>query len=113
VVLLDGVSVKACTLLAVQADGRRVRTIEGVAAEDGTLHPLQQAFRAHHAVQCGFCTPGMVLSALDLLSRGRPEEHEVRAWLEGNFCRCTGYEGIVRAVLAVAAEERAGAGVTR
>ncbi|MFO1154628.1 MAG: (2Fe-2S)-binding protein [Rhodospirillales bacterium] len=100
VVHVDGDSVKACTMLAVQADGRRVTTIEGV-AKDGHLHPLQQAFRQHHALQCGYCTPGMVMSALDLLARDAdPGEDEIRAWLKGNLCRCTGYHGIVAAIRA-------------
>ena len=102
VVHLDDRSVKACTLLAVQASGGAVRTIEGVADGD-VLHPLQQAFREHHGLQCGFCTPGMVMSALDLLRRDpEPSEKRIRAWLEGNFCRCTGYSGIVRAIAATA-----------
>jgi carbon-monoxide dehydrogenase small subunit len=102
VVHVDGRSVKACTMLAVQADGTRVTTIEGV-AEDGRLHPLQQAFHEHHALQCGYCTPGMVMSALDLLSHNPdPSEEEVRSWLKGNLCRCTGYHGIVAAVRAAA-----------
>jgi carbon-monoxide dehydrogenase small subunit len=106
VVHLDGRSIKACTLLAVQASGSRVLTIEGLARE-GELHPLQAAFREHHALQCGFCTPGMVMSALDLLQRiPNPSEQQIRDWLEGNFCRCTGYVGIVRAIAAVAAGDR-------
>ncbi len=106
VVHLDGRSVKSCTLLAVQAAGRRVTTIEGLAA-DGGLHPLQAAFREHHGLQCGYCTPGMVMSALDLLQRNPdPDEREIRDWLEGNLCRCTGYHGIVRAVRAAATAMR-------
>ncbi len=98
-VLVDGRSVKACTCLALSCEGREVTTIEGV-AENGRLHPLQEAFRRCHGLQCGFCTPGMVMSSLDLLSRNPdPTEHEVREWLEGNLCRCTGYHGIVAAVL--------------
>jgi carbon-monoxide dehydrogenase small subunit len=99
---LDGKSVKSCTAFAVEADGRAVTTIEGM-AKDGTLHPLQAAFREHHGLQCGFCTPGMVMSAADLISR-RPgaSEQEVRQWLEGNLCRCTGYHNIVKAVRAAA-----------
>jgi len=101
---LDGRSVKSCTMLALEADGREVTTIEGLAAADGTLHPLQAAFKEHHGLQCGFCTPGMVMSALELVKR-RPGagEAEIRAWLEGNFCRCTGYHNIVKAVQAAAA----------
>ena len=101
-VLLDGESVKSCTVLAVQADGHEVTTIEGL-AEGGELHPLQQTFHEHHALQCGFCTPGMIMSATDLLAR-RPDasEEEIREWLEGNLCRCTGYHNIVKAVRAAA-----------
>ena len=102
VVQLDGRSVKSCTLLALQATGREVTTIEGL-AKDGTLHPLQAAFREHHGLQCGFCTPGMVMSALDLLKRSPdPSEHEIRTWLEGNLCRCTGYHNIIKAIRAAA-----------
>jgi carbon-monoxide dehydrogenase small subunit len=100
VVHLDGRSVKSCTMLAVQADGADVRTIEGV-AENGDLHPMQAAFREHHGLQCGFCTPGMIMSALDLVQNNPdPDEGEIREWLEGNLCRCTGYQNIVRAVKA-------------
>ena len=97
---VDGQCVKACTMLAVQADGADVLTIEGVADGD-TLHPMQAAFKEHHALQCGFCTPGMVMCALDLVKRnGKPSEEEIRAYLEGNFCRCTGYHNIVKAIAA-------------
>ena len=100
VVHVDGVSVKSCTMLAAQADGRDVGTIEGL-ARNGEMHPVQQAFHEHHALQCGFCTPGMIMSAVDLLRRNpRPSEVEVRDWLEGNFCRCTGYHNIIKAVRA-------------
>ena len=102
VVHVDGESVKACTLLAVQADGCQVTTIEGLAAADGTLHPMQEAFREYHALQCGFCTPGMVMSAIDLVQK-HPEgmsEREIREGLEGNLCRCTGYHNIVKAIAA-------------
>lgn len=103
VVHVDGISIKSCTLLAVEADGGQVTTIEGLAAPDGTLHPMQEAFREHHALQCGFCTPGMVMSAVDLLrTNPSPNETEVRHWLEGNLCRCTGYHNIVKAVLSAA-----------
>jgi aerobic carbon-monoxide dehydrogenase small subunit len=103
-VLLDGVSVKSCSVLAVQADGSEVTTIEGLAAADGTLHPVQQAFHDNHALQCGFCTPGMVLASIDLLNDNPdPSEDEVREGLEGNLCRCTGYQNIVKAVRAAAA----------
>ncbi len=99
-VLLDGESVKSCTVLAVQADGREVTTVEGLAT-DGELHPVQAAFRAEHGLQCGFCTPGMVMAAVGLLRENPdPDEDEVRTALEGNLCRCTGYHNIVRAVLA-------------
>jgi carbon-monoxide dehydrogenase small subunit len=103
-VLLDGESVKSCTLLAVQAHGRAVTTIEGLAAT-GELHPVQQAFHTHHALQCGYCTPGMIMAAVSLLRElAAPDEASVRAGLEGNLCRCTGYQNIVDAVLAVARE---------
>ena len=100
-VLVDGESVKSCTVLAVQADGRSVTTIEGLAA-DGVLHPMQEAFREHHGLQCGYCTPGMVLAAVSLLEDhgGIPTDEEVREGIEGNLCRCTGYHNIVKAVLA-------------
>jgi carbon-monoxide dehydrogenase small subunit len=101
-VLMDGESVKSCTVLAVQADGTEVQTIEGLAA-DGELHPLQKAFQKHHALQCGYCTPGMVMASVSLLKElDDPTEAEVRRGLEGNLCRCTGYQGIVEAVLEVA-----------
>ena len=100
VVHVNGQSVKSCTLLAAQADGAEVLTIEGL-AEDGNLHPMQEAFREHHALQCGFCTPGMVMSALDLVKRhADPSERQIREWLEGNICRCTGYHNIVKAIAA-------------
>jgi carbon-monoxide dehydrogenase small subunit len=102
VVHVDGVSVKSCTLLALQADGAEVVTIEGM-AKNGELHPIQAAFKEHHGLQCGFCTPGMVMSAADLLQRNKsPSEHEIRDWLEGNICRCTGYHNIVKAIQAAA-----------
>ena len=108
-ILVDGKSVKSCTMLAVEADGADVTTIEGL-AKDGKLHPMQQAFNDHHGLQCGFCTPGMVISAVDLLKRNRePSEHQVREWLEGNICRCTGYHNIVKAVLSCAAATKEGA----
>jgi carbon-monoxide dehydrogenase small subunit len=101
-VLLDGQSVKSCTVLAVQADGGAVMTIEGLAAADGTLHPMQEMFREHHGLQCGFCTPGMVMSAIDLVN-SHPNgitEKQIREGLEGNLCRCTGYHNIVKAIAA-------------
>jgi len=99
-VLLDDESVKSCTVLAVQANGRSVVTAEGLVSESGEMHPVQQAFRERHGLQCGFCTPGMVMAATSLLAENpHPTEQEVRAGLEGNFCRCTGYHNIVRAVL--------------
>ena len=104
VVHVDGESVKSCTILAVQADGSQVTTIEGLAAADGTLHPMQEAFREYHALQCGFCTPGMVMSAIDLVQK-HPDglsEREIREGLEGNLCRCTGYHNIVKAIAAAA-----------
>jgi carbon-monoxide dehydrogenase small subunit len=102
-VLLDGQSVKSCTVLAAQADGREVTTLEGLAAGDGQMHPVQRAFQAQHGLQCGFCTPGMVMAAVSLLAENpRPTEEQVRTGLEGNLCRCTGYHNIVRAVLAAA-----------
>ncbi len=100
---LDGEAVKSCTVLAVQAEGCEVTTIEGLAGDDGSLHPLQEAFRTNHALQCGFCTPGMVMAAVSLLDEiPDPTEAEVREGLEGNLCRCTGYHNIVKAVLAAA-----------
>ncbi len=102
VVHIDGTSVKSCTMLAMQADGSNVTTIEGLAAADGTLHPMQEMFREYHALQCGFCTPGMVMSAIDLVM-SHPEgltETQIRHGLEGNLCRCTGYHNIVKAIAA-------------
>ena len=105
---IDGESVKSCTVLAVQADGASVTTLEGLAATGGSpdvMHPVQAAFQAEHGLQCGFCTPGMVMAAAALLAENPcPTEQEVREGLEGNLCRCTGYHNIVRAVLAAAAE---------
>jgi len=104
-VLLDGESVKSCTVLAAQADGSAVTTVEGLADADGTMHPMQRAFHAEHGLQCGFCTPGMVMAAVSLLKENpHPSEDDVRVGLEGNLCRCTGYHNIVRAVLAAAEE---------
>lgn len=96
---MDGHAVKACNILAVQANGTAVVTIEGLAAEDGTLHPMQAAFKECHGLQCGFCTTGMVMSAIDLVARHPgADEATIREQLEGNICRCTGYHNIVRAV---------------
>jgi aerobic carbon-monoxide dehydrogenase small subunit len=102
-VLLNGLSVKSCSMLAVQADGAQITTIQGLA--DGEWHPLQRAFHEEHALQCGYCTPGMILAAADLLrDNPHPNEQEVREGLEGNLCRCTGYQNIVRAVMRAASE---------
>ncbi len=102
-VLMGGESVKSCTVLAVQADGAQITTIEGLAGSDGELHPVQEAFRQHHGLQCGYCTPGMVMAATSLLREiPEPTERQVREGLEGNLCRCTGYHNIVQAVLAAA-----------
>jgi carbon-monoxide dehydrogenase small subunit len=102
-VLLNGRSVKSCSVLAVQADGTEITTIQGLAGDSGRLHPLQQAFHEEHALQCGYCTPGMIMAAADLLGENpHPTEEEVRDGLEGNLCRCTGYQNIVRAVLRAA-----------
>ncbi|MCK6442044.1 (2Fe-2S)-binding protein [Elstera cyanobacteriorum] len=103
---VNGDSVKSCTMLVAQADGADIRTIEGMASP-GTLHAVQEAFREHHGLQCGFCTPGMVMSSADLLTKNpNPSEHEIRTWLEGNICRCTGYHNIVKAVQHAAATLR-------
>jgi aerobic carbon-monoxide dehydrogenase small subunit len=103
-VLIEGESVKSCTVLAVQADGSSITTIEGLADADGDLHPMQEAFREHHALQCGYCTPGMVMAAISLIAENPVlDEAGVREGLEGNLCRCTGYHNIVQAVLAASA----------
>ncbi|TAM71039.1 MAG: (2Fe-2S)-binding protein [Microbacteriaceae bacterium] len=103
---LDGFSVKSCTMLAVQADGHEITTIEGI-AHDGELHPVQAAFHENHALQCGFCTPGMIMESIDLLNEHpNPDEHTIREGLEGNLCRCTGYHNIVKAVQAAAQAEQ-------
>ena len=102
VVSIDGKSVKSCTMLALQAEGAHITTIEGLAAPDGSLHPMQEMFREHHGLQCGFCTPGMVMSAIDLVE-SHPDglsEQQIRDGLEGNICRCTGYHNIVKAIAA-------------
>ena len=104
VVHVNGKSVKSCTMLAAQADGAEITTIEGLAT-NGELHPMQAAFKEHHGLQCGFCTPGMVMSAVDLLNtNANPSEREIREWLEGNICRCTGYNNIVKAIRAAAGQ---------
>ena len=109
---LNGRSVKSCSVLAVQADGGEVTTIEGV-ARDGNLHPVQEAFNEHHALQCGFCTPGMIMQAIDFLGDNPdPTEEEVREGIEGNLCRCTGYQNIVRAVQGAAQNMKPGAGAS-
>ena len=106
VVHVDGKAVKACTIFAIEAEGAQVRTIEGMANSDGSLGVIQQAFQDHHGLQCGFCTPGMVMSAAALLAENpQPSEAEVRAYLEGNICRCTGYHNIVRAIMAASGQD--------
>ena len=105
VVHLDGKAVKSCTTLAVMADGQEVKTIEGLAPDGAPLHPMQEAFREHHGLQCGFCTPGMIMSAIDIVYRkgSKLDEATIRDQLEGNICRCTGYHNIVKAIAAGAA----------
>jgi carbon-monoxide dehydrogenase small subunit len=106
VVHVDGLAVKACTMLAAEADGATVTTIEGMAGPDGTLHPIQEAFREHHGLQCGFCTPGMIMTAAALLKETpKPTEAQIRDHLEGNICRCTGYHNIVKAILAASGQD--------
>jgi len=102
---MNGRAVKSCNMLAMQAEGAQLVTIEGIAKADGTLHPMQEAFREHHALQCGFCTPGMIMSAIDLVKvHPNPTEETIRAELDGNLCRCTGYHNIVKAIKAAAAK---------
>ncbi len=106
VVHVNGEAVKSCSMLAVEANGAEVATIEGQAAEDGTLNTIQQAFQDHHGLQCGFCTPGMVMSTVALLKDNpKPTEADIRAYLEGNICRCTGYHNIVRAIMAASGQD--------
>ena len=101
---MNGRAVKSCNVLASQADGADIVTIEGVAKADGTLHPMQEAFRQHHGLQCGFCMPGMVMSAIDLVkTTPNPSETQIREGLDGNLCRCTGYQNIVKAIQAASA----------
>ena len=100
-VLMNGRAIKSCSIVAMQAEGADITTIEGVAKPDGTLHPMQAAFKEHHGLQCGFCTPGMVMNALDFARQHpNPSEQEVREALEGNLCRCTGYHNIVKSIVA-------------
>jgi aerobic carbon-monoxide dehydrogenase small subunit len=107
---LDGRVVKSCNILAMQAEGAQVTTIEGIAAPDGTLHPMQEAFRQNHGLQCGYCTPGMVMSAIDLVKHTpNPTETQIREQLDGNLCRCTGYHNIVKSVQAGAVASAASA----
>ena len=102
---MNGRAVKSCNMLALQAEGADIVTIEGLAKPDGSLHPMQEAFREHHGLQCGFCTPGMVMSAIDLVNNHPdPSEETIRAELDGNLCRCTGYHNIVKAIKAAAAK---------
>ena len=109
VVHVNGKDVKSCTMFAIEADGAEVATIEGRAAQDGTLDTIQQAFQDHHGLQCGFCTPGMVMTAASLLeSNPKPSEAEIRDYLEGNICRCTGYHNIVKAIMAASGQDVSG-----
>ncbi|MFM1815702.1 MAG: hypothetical protein RLZ98_2397 [Pseudomonadota bacterium] len=106
-VMIDGVAGRSCLALAVQNEGRSIRTVESLAEDGATLNPLQRAFRKHHALQCGFCTPGILMSFTDYLKRNpKPTEEEVREVLGGHICRCTGYQGLVAAILEAAAEMR-------
>ncbi|MDZ7711432.1 MAG: (2Fe-2S)-binding protein [Roseovarius sp.] len=106
VVHVDGRAVKACTMFAAEAEGAEIKTVEGMAEPDGTMHPIQAAFREHHGLQCGFCTPGMVMSAAALLAENpTPSEAEIRDYLEGNICRCTGYHNIVKAIMAASGQD--------
>jgi carbon-monoxide dehydrogenase small subunit len=105
---MNGRAVKSCNMLAMQAEGADLVTIEGIAKADGTLHPMQEAFRQHHGLQCGFCTPGMVMSAIDLIKNfPNPTEEQIREQLDGNLCRCTGYHNIVKAIKAASQTTRA------
>src|ERR1700737_3519085 len=115
VVHLDGKAVKSCTTLAVMADGHEVKTIEGLAADGAPLHPMQEAFREHHGLQCGYCTPGMIMTAVDLVNRKGNvlEEKLIREELDGNICRCTGYHNIVKAIAAGAMAMGKGGGMSK
>ena len=105
VVHVNGNAIKSCAMFALEADGAEVTTVEGMSAPDGPLHPLQAAFKEHHALQCGYCTPGMIMSAAALLKENpKPSEGEIRTYLEGNICRCTGYQNIVKAILAASGQ---------
>ncbi len=105
---VNGASIKSCTMLAVAADGCDIKTIEGMSNQDGSLGVIQQSFQTHHGLQCGFCTPGMIMAAAEIIKRNaNPSESEIRHALEGNICRCTGYHNIVKAISAAAAELRA------
>ena len=104
---MDGRAIKSCNIVAMQAEGANITTIEGVAKADGTLHPMQQAFKDHHGLQCGFCTPGMVMSAIDLVKNfPNPTDEQIREQLDGNLCRCTGYHNIVKAIKAASADPK-------
>jgi aerobic-type carbon monoxide dehydrogenase small subunit (CoxS/CutS family) len=107
--LMDGQAVRSCLMLAVQADGHELQTVEGLASDDGTLHPIQEAFAEEHALQCGFCTPGFLMAIVEFLNEDPdPDEAEIRRRLSGNLCRCTGYQNIVRAVQTASARMREG-----
>jgi aerobic carbon-monoxide dehydrogenase small subunit len=111
-ILVNGVSIKSCTMLAVQADGDEITTIEGLKGDNGALHPMQEAFHQDHALQCGYCTPGMIMAAVSLVEQGASmDEGDIRLGLEGNLCRCTGYHNIVKAIQRGAADMRGGAAV--
>ena len=106
-ILIDGKSVKSCTILAVQANGKSISTVEGLLAADGTLHPLQEGFKENHALQCGFCTPGLLMRSVELLANNpNPTEDEIRWGISGNLCRCTGYNNIVKAIEYASAKMR-------
>ncbi|HZU15477.1 MAG TPA: (2Fe-2S)-binding protein [Candidatus Dormibacteraeota bacterium] len=109
-VLMDGATVRSCLIFAVQAEGHELETVEGMAAPDGSLHPIQEAFSLEHGLQCGFCTPGVLMSVRELLEENpEPTEQEIRTWLSGNLCRCTGYQNMVAAVRRASTMLRGGA----